>query len=413
MVFIFILFSFFQLSYTNNLDSIARDRLIINKNPLKENVDYEWTVVGAGVAGIIAVSILLDLGIPSETIYWIDPTFNVGRIGEYYQNVTANSANKFWISFLKASPTIEKITQDDIAHISSLNPNGYNTLSIILPPMQKVTDYFKDLVHYKTGYTDYLEFFDSVWHIGVNNVIKSSRNVILATGCKPVVLDYSKQADTIPLDYALDPEILQKMVKPHDNVAVFGGSHSAILILKYLSSFTVNSIYNFYKYPCVYAIDMGDWVLNNSNGLKGEAALWAKNILENNPPQNLKRIMNTEENRKEYLPLCNKIIYAIGYQKNPIPSIIENESIINDILFDPQTGIIGTRIFGIGIAFPGISVDPMGNKEQAIGLNSFMRYALQVMPDWIKSKQIESKDSLYRLLNQLYLFDECLKITML
>lgn len=413
MVFFFILFTFFQLIYTNDLDNIARDRLVINKNPLKENVDYEWTVVGGGVAGIIAISILLDLGIPSETIYWIDPTFNVGRIGEYYQNVTANSANKFWVSFLKASPTIEKITQDDIEYISSLNPNGYNTLSIILPPMQKVTDHFKHFINYKTGYTDYLEFFDSVWHIGVNNVIKSSRNVILATGCKPVILDYSQQADTIPLDYALDPEILQKMVKPYDNIAVFGGSHSAILILKYLSSLPVNSIYNFYKYPCVYAIDMGDWVLNNSNGLKGEAALWAKNILENNPPHNLKRIMNTEENRKSYLPLCNKIIYAIGYQKNPIPSIIENESIINDILFDPQTGIIGTRIFGIGIAFPGITLDPMGNKEQAIGLNSFMRYALQVMPDWIKSKQIESKDSLYRLLNQLYIFDEFLNIIML
>ena len=68
-------------------------------------------IVGAGVAGIIAISILLDLGIPAESIYWIDPMFNVGRIGEYYQNVTANTANKFWVDFLKASPTIEKNTQ--------------------------------------------------------------------------------------------------------------------------------------------------------------------------------------------------------------------------------------------------------------------------------------------------------------
>jgi hypothetical protein len=410
--FIFFTF-FFQLTLGNDFLDIARDRILINKNPLQEKTDYEWTIVGAGVAGIIAISILLDLGIPSESIYWVDPLFNVGRIGEYYENVTANSANKFWISFLKASPTIEKITQKEIEVISNLDPNGYSTLSLILPSMQKVTEHFKSFISYQTGYTDYLEFFDSVWHVGVNNTIKSSRNVILATGCKPVVLDYAKHADTIPLDYALDPQILEKMVKPQDSIAVFGGSHSAILILKYLSSFNVNSIYNFYKYPCIYAIDMGDWVLNNSNGLKGEAAIWAKNILENNPPKNLHRIMNSNENRKKYLPYCNKIIYAIGYEKNPLPAIIHDGSSVDDISFDPQSGIIGTRIFGIGIAFPGMSLDPMGNKEQGIGLNSFMRYALQVMPEWIKSKHIESKDSIYRLLNQLYIFDQMINISML
>ena len=127
----------------------------------------------------------------------------------------------------------------------------------------------------------------------------------------------------------------------------------------------------------------------------------------------LDRVKNTEENRKKYLPFCNKIIYAIGYKKNPLPTIINDSSIMDDIIFDPQTGIIGPRMFGIGVAFPGTTVDSLGNTQELIGLNSFMRYALQFLPEWIKSKRIESRDLLYRLLNQLYVFDQILKISML
>ena len=411
---VLIFFIFLQLFNSENCEvGIDIDRIIINKNPLNEKVDFEWTIIGAGVAGIIAISVLLDLGIPPESIYWIDPLFNVGRIGEYYGNVPANANNKSWVSFLKASPTIEAITRDDINYISSLDPYGYNTLSLIAAPMQKVTDEFKKFIFYSVGYTDYLEFFDSVWHVGANNVIKSSRNIILATGSKPIVLDYNNNSDIIPLDYALDPQILEKMVNSNDTIGVFGGSHSAILILKYLASFQLKHIYNFYKHPFVYAFDMGDLTLNNVNGLRGEAALWAKNVLENNPPINLDRVKNTEENRKKYLPFCNKIIYAIGYKKNPLPTIINDSSIMDDIIFDPQTGIIGPRMFGIGVAFPGTTVDSLGNTQELIGLNSFMRYALQFLPEWIKSKRIESRDLLYRLLNQLYVFDQILKISML
>ena len=58
------------------------------------------------------------------------------------------------------------------------------------------------------------------------------------------------------------------MVNSNDTIGVFGGSHSAILILKYLASFQLKHIYNFYKHPFVYAFDMGDLTLNNVNGFR-------------------------------------------------------------------------------------------------------------------------------------------------
>lgn len=40
---------------------------------------YEWTVIGAGPAGIAAVGRLLDHGVAAERIAWVDPAFAADR----------------------------------------------------------------------------------------------------------------------------------------------------------------------------------------------------------------------------------------------------------------------------------------------------------------------------------------------
>lgn len=409
---IYFLFSLFVSFFCIENNSVA-ERFLITKDPLHIAVDYEWAVIGAGVAGGLSISILRDLGIPFHLIYWVDPLFNVGRIGEYYQNVSGNTPNWLWADFLRTSPTIFSLVEDDIFYIDSLDPKGYSTLAIIAQPMQKVTDYFLTQVGSKKGFMDYLEFYDDVWHIGVQGEVKTARNVILATGSRPKAFEYHKYSDVIPLDYALDPEILSQLVKKTDTIGVFGGSHSAILILKHLyENVEPYRIYNFYKYPLLFAVDMGTWTLYSTNGLKGETALWAKTVLEVGEAKNIFRVKNTLEERNKYLPLCNKVIYAIGYEKNPLPEMIfEGDEL--PFHFNPETGIIGTRIFGIGLAFPGEFTDPLGNKEQLIGVNSFMKFALKVMPEWVKMKLVLYKDALCLRLHQLSFLDNFIKINLL
>ena len=63
--------------------NILKKDIFSIQNELKSKV----VIIGAGPAGIIVAGLLLDLGVEKDDIIWIDPLFNVGRIGEFYSNV--------------------------------------------------------------------------------------------------------------------------------------------------------------------------------------------------------------------------------------------------------------------------------------------------------------------------------------
>ncbi len=377
------------------IDDIEQEyELIINKSPDNINTEYEWTIIGAGPAGIIATAMLLDLGIEKSKILWIDKVFTVGRMGEYYTQINGNTTNQTWINFLQSSATISALTEEYISYFQTLIPTCYSTLDKIVAPLQKVTNHFLTIIDHEYGYLDALDFSHGIWHVSINNKIHTTKNVILAIGSSPIVQNYdeAKSSDIVPLDYALNKDFLKLTMKQNDIVAVFGGAHSAMLILKYLSDLEtpVKAIYNFYNKKNVYAMDPICPLLKNNQfaPIFGVAAWWVNNVLAHNPPKNLHRVENTADNRKAYLPQCNKVIYAIGYKINTLPCItINNEIITEELLsFDHDSGIIGPRLFGIGIAFPGIEQDAQGNQKVLIGVPDFLKYALHTMPQWIKKQ---------------------------
>lgn len=389
---LFLLNSTLPLHYRNENQE---EYVACNHNYVRLACDVEWTVVGAGPAGIVAIGILIDLGIPAKSIMWVDPLFKVGRLGEYYQNVPGNVKNSGFVSFLKACHTFQLVESQAKNELFLMDPNEYNNLSIIVKPLQDITDYLLHEVKSIKGNIKKLDFDNELWYItAMDNNIFTSRHVILATGSHPKSLDYD-HIDIIPLDYALDKEALKHMVKEHDIIAVFGSSHSAILILKFLSELIVKQIINFYKHPIVYAVEGGAWTINNVNGLKGITAQWAKEILTQNPPHNLIRLVLNQENLDHYLPQCNKTIYAIGFVQNNLPETIINSEKIDELPFDKETGAIGPRLFGIGIAFDAQIDTPYG-KEAAIGLNGFMKYAQAVIPTWLQKKEMRGRYDIQR-----------------
>ena len=346
-----------------------------------------FAVIGAG-AGSLVVGLLLDLGLKTEDIVWVDPEFKVGRLGQYYQNVVANAKTKIFIEFLQGCKTFGECSSPAIDRLYGLDLEQEYDLKFIVEALQDITTYLRSKIISLTDYLIDLQFDDNRngWIITLKSGIQFfSTNVVLATGSHPRTLDYEECKNIIPLDEAIDPYKLPHYVNDQDTVAVVGSAHSAILLLKYLSELSVPRVFNFYTTPIVYPTPMeGGWVLHESTGLMGMAAQWAKEVLEKNPPAKIIRLGSTEEMLKTWLPLCTKVIYAAGFERNELPAIPG----LSYDKYDTQTGRIGIGLYGIGIAFPREYTDPLGNVEKEVGLLDFMEHALLVVPNWVQQRDI-------------------------
>jgi len=351
------------------------------KGSVDHNADITWTIVGAGPAGIAVVGLLLDLGVDGRTITWLDPEFNIGRLGKYYYHVPGNAKAIDYISFINQCHTFQEYSSPALESLRMHDPNEFCTLAVIISPLQDITHYLRGKVVARKNRITRLSFENEEWQVALNNDMQfSSHNVVLATGSHSQTLNYPCKEE-IPLDLALDKQTLAKLVERDETIALVGGSHSAILILKYLYELGIQRIINFFKHPIIYYYDMGEENPTNPNGLRGIVAKWAYTILEKQQPPNIMRIQNTPTSRSSWLPVCDKIIYAIGYERNEIPLLNTNSQQLD---YDSSTGVISPRLFGIGIAFPEQVTDETGKPRNLIGLLDFMTYAQQIIPGWMK-----------------------------
>ncbi|MDP1601875.1 MAG: FAD-dependent oxidoreductase [Legionella sp.] len=340
---------------------------------------FQWAVIGAGPAGIAAVGKLIDQGIEPKAILWIDPHFKVGDLGQLWRNVSSNTSVARFTDFLEAckSFSYQKSTRDFT--LDQLPPNDTCTLSEVVEPLQWISNELRQRVTCDTSIIRSMNLSQRKWSLISDSKTFTAHNVILATGAVASSLQYPG-VDIIPFDVAIDKKRLAETINPDHTYAVFGSSHSAIIILRYLVESGVKKIINFYRSPCRYAIDMGDWILFDNTGLKGQTAAWARDNIDGTIPPNLARYNTSEQNIARYLPECNKVIYAVGFERR-------NNIVIGDYdhaNYNPHVGIIGPGLFGLGIAYPEIKSDPFGSVESQVGLWKFMVYLNKVLPTWLK-----------------------------
>lgn len=340
---------------------------------------FKWAVIGAGPAGIAAVGKLLDQGISHSDILWIDPHFKVGDLGKLWANVSSNTKVKYFTDFLHAAASFSYKDCEYDFSLSQLDPEHTCTLSHVVEPLQWVSDHLAERV--TTAHTSIhkMHLSQRLWFLYSEKEEFRAEHVILATGSLPSNLNYPG-VDVIPFDQAIDKEKLAALADVNHTFAVFGSSHSAIIILRYLVDLGVKKVVNFYRSPCRYALDMGDWILFDNTGLKGQTASWARDNIDGVLPPNLVRYNTTEPNIARFLPECDKVIYAVGFEKRRNIIIGDYE----DTQHNPHVGIIGPGLFGFGIAYPESKTDPFGSVESQVGLWKFMTYLHRVMPVWLR-----------------------------
>lgn len=344
-----------------------------NKKPM------QWAVIGAGPAGIAAVGKLLDHGVDASAILWVDPHFQVGDLGQLWRNVSSNTSVARFTDFLRNAASFNYHEAPSYFPLNQLPLDETCVLRDVVEPLQWVSDHLRARVNSVSDHIRSLNLSDRIWTLTSDTQQFKAHNVILATGSLPSSLNHPG-VDVLPFETAIDKEKLARVVNENACYAVFGSSHSAIIIVRHLVELGVKQVVNFYRSPCRYAVDMGDWILFDNTGLKGQTATWARNNIDGKLPANLLRVSTDEHHLARYLPECNKVIYAVGFQRR-------NSLVIGDYeqaTHNPHVGIIGPGLFGFGIAYPELKTDPSGNEEHQVGLWKFMVYLNKVLPIWFR-----------------------------
>ena len=337
---------------------------------------YEWTVIGAGPAGIAVVGKLLDDGINPESICWIDPSFTAGDLGRYWRNVSSNTTVKLFHRFFEVVKAFDyELIRSQFA-LNACEPDETCKLGLVAEVLCDITQHLRRKVTAVIGWVQSLAQDQFVWTLTCENTTIHTENVVMATGAEPKYLPHI-EGNTIPMETAMDYEKLKNVVSPGDTVGVIGASHSGVIVLQYLVEMGIKKVFNFYQSPLKFAVNMGDWILFDNTGLKGNTAKWAKANLLGELPSNLEQIYSTPASLAQYLPQCDYIVQAVGFQSRNIA--IEG---FHHTKYNNKTGIIAPGLFGFGIAFPEEATDPAGNTEMRVGMWKFMDYLQKVLPIW-------------------------------
>ncbi|KAJ2987435.1 hypothetical protein NUW58_g4508 [Xylaria curta] len=397
-------------------------------------------VVGAGPGGITVVGNLLEHGAELQTdqrkLVWVDPHFQGGRVNARYREVPSNTKVSLFVQFANEASPFKAIVQ------ATPKPNALTALEELPQDQGCRLSYAADMclmltdglaVHphvqsHKGKVTSAtLDERTKIWTVGFDNGEHvTTSKIALCTGSGPVSKTlpaieriHQQSLRPVDLDVALAPSILTKTFDPaaKTTVAVVGASHSAILVLMNLVNLANSThphlrIKWFTRNELRYAEYMDGWILRDNTGLKGQAADWARQNLDNesfpNSPVNkvITKVWTAgkeEEAYKAELPECTHVVQAVGYARNPLPHI---EAIGKDggaakpleVEYDNLNGRFykknGSKtdngreyvpgLFGAGIAFPERVTDPHGNVEHAVGFWKFMKFVKKVVPGWVK-----------------------------
>jgi hypothetical protein len=262
---------------------------------------------------------------------------------------------------------------------AEIDPEETCALGLVAEPLAWVTQQLRERVHVFQTLATALRLQNRQWRIETQQQEIVSENVVLAVGAVPKSLSYP-HLDEIAVEVALDPEKLAQQPLEGATVAVFGSSHSSMIVLPNLLRHPVKKVINFYQSPLKYAVYLDDWILFDDTGLKGRAAAWARENIDGVYPEKLERCWVSSPEFEGKLEACNRVVYTVGFERRKLPETPQ----WGRLEYNQQNGIIAPGLFGLGIAFPEYAKDPYGFGQHRVGLKKFMDYLDSVLPLWLR-----------------------------
>ena len=413
--------------------------------------EYAAVVVGAGPAGVTCVGNLLERKV--EPILWVDDGFNGGRVNRKYREVPSNTKVGLFVDFATALAPFRKIVsgtpsrdrwdepsesdgvavsgkEDRLRDLRGLDQTKGCQLSYAADMVVMLTEGLSRTpgVHTARGRVGEGVIDESTgkWTVRIDSPEQSEHNIstaqtqrlILCTGSSPTDTPLPGKVSGLPsldLDTALSPTALSRQLSPlgPTTISVIGASHSAILVLRNLYNLAASSkpdlkIKWFTRHALRYAEYMDGWILRDNTGLKGEAAVWAKENLEpetfpQSPVSKHVEAISYDKGKElevfeQHLPGSNFVVQAIGYTRDPLPALKTAEGMAVTPYYDHEQGcfnyvkeVEGAQVseparlpgaYGAGIAWPERVRDPYGNVEYAVGFFKFMKFVKRVSPGW-------------------------------
>ncbi len=370
---------------------------------------YEFVVIGAGPAGILAVAALLKKGIPNEGILWIDPEFKVGSFGKQWASVPGNTeVGKYITVYQQIFAMIEKQYQASydkelFLMINALKSKYACSLKAAAEPLQLMTNLMCGIVDSIAAMVININQIASGLSLLVADKQKEysvyiASKVIIATGAeaKSVLIPSKESSKVLPLEIALSTENLQKFMENNPgrliHVALIGSSHSAALATMNLIKADVrvtqfmNKEYRFAS--CVHDEKGIKRTQYDNTGLKGQVAHWTKLLLANQKRYACQ--WQVVKGDLDDLSKYSHIVSAIGLQAvdtlkiNGKPSASLLSSYNRETT---ETGLAG--IFVLGAGYPRQVRDFSGEIENNVGVTKFWPDFQCAVETWVKKPMLE------------------------
>ena len=332
----------------------------------------DYIILGGGLSGIITLSIIHNK-YPSKTIGWIDNNNFTGGDLVKYPEVPANTPYPVLVKFIeKIYNNINFARSSD--EICNLVDNGIFKLKCLAKELKIISNHIRTLknVTMINDYINRMEYIDNTWGVygELNNY--SSTRVVICNGSIHKKLNYNIPA--IPVEIALNPEKLRKLDIKNKKLAVFGNSHSGILILKNLYDLSCNHVTNIIKTSIkIPYMDENNIEIYQESGIRGVGLEWANKFMVPENKTNIKIVKYTDFDQASY----DYVIYSIGLVRRNLSIKINDTPLIIDPAFN-ETGLLSKNLYGLGVAYPEYYI-LNGDTEYKVGIGGFFQRATKIL----------------------------------